>query len=541
MCNYYNAILLQQWDKDLRPSVQAPTTNTSTTVTVTIAAHGGNTGDTVSITGSAAVGGVPADDLNKDHVIDVIDVDTFVITVDTAATSTVAAGGGTSITAVFEISPGNKLLVEGYGWGTGTYARGFWGLGSTVPVDLPQRDWWLDNFDNDIVATIRNGPIYYWERGTNADAGVSLGTRAVLLSSLGGATDVPLLAMQTLVSQNDKHLLAFGCTPFGGGDPDLLLIRWSNQDEPKNFTPAVTNSAGFIRVSRGSRIVRALATRQEILVWTEGQLYSLQFLGTTDVFGLQELADNISMLSPRGCVAVNNQVYWMGHDKFYAYTGAIQTLPCSVREYVFTDLNYTQADQIICGTNEGYNEIWWFYPSETSNWNDRYVVYNHLEEIWYYGTMERTAWLDSPLRDFPQAVTTGQNVAEGNIFFQEYGVDADGTAMESYIQSSDFDLGDGDQFMLSKRIIPDLNFSESEAAEPEVNFQVRPRNFPGSTFQSDVSDSANVVETSVGVYTDQIFLRARARQMALKISSDGLGVKWQLGSPRIDVRPDGRR
>ena len=460
---------------------------------------------------------------------------------DTAASSTVAAGGGTSITAVFEISPGNKLLVEGYGWGTGTYARGFWGLGSTVPVDLPQRDWWLDNFDNDIVATIRNGPIYYWERGTNADAGVSLGTRAVLLSSLGGATDVPLVAMQTLVSQNDKHLLAFGCTPYGGGDPDLLLIRWSNQDEPKNFTPAVTNSAGFIRVSRGSRIVRALATRQEILVWTEGQLYSLQFLGTTDVFGLQELADNISMLSPRGCVAVNNQVYWMGHDKFYAYTGAIQTLPCSVREYVFTDINYNQSDQIVCGTNEGYNEIWWFYPSGASNWNDRYVVYNHLEEIWYYGTMERTAWLDSPLRDFPQAVTTGQNVADGNIFFQEYGVDEDGVAMESYIQSSDFDLGDGDQFMLSRRIIPDLNFTESEAAEPEVNFQVRPRNFPGSTFQSDVSDSANVVETSVGVYTDQIFLRARARQMALRISSDGLGVKWQLGSPRIDVRPDGRR
>jgi hypothetical protein len=517
------------------------TTNNSTTVTVDITAHGANTGDTVSITGSAAVGGVPADDLNQDHVIDVIDVDTFVITVDTAATSTVAAGGGTAITAVFEITPGNKLLVEGYGWGTGTYARGFFGLGSTVPVDLPQRDWWLDNFDNDIVATIRNGPIYYWERGANADAGVSLGTRAVLLSSLSGATDVPLLAMQTLVSQNDKHLLAFGCTPFGGGDPDLLLIRWSNQDEPKNFTPAVTNSAGFIRVSRGSRIVRALATRQEILVWTEGQLYSLQFLGTTDVFGLQELADNLSIVSPRACISVNNQVYWMGHDKFYAYTGTVTTLPCSVREFVFTDLNYTQADQIVCGTNEGYNEIWWFYPSGTSNWNDRYVVYNHLEQIWYFGSMERTAWLDSPLRDFPQGVTTGQNVADGNIFFQEYGVDSDGVAMESYIQSSDFDLGDGDQFMLSRRIIPDLNFSESEASEPEVKFQVRPRNFPGATVQEDISDSADVVESSVGVYTDQIYLRARARQMALKISSDGLGVKWQLGSPRIDVRSDGRR
>ena len=517
------------------------TTNTSTTVTVTITAHGANTGDTVSFTGAVDVGGVPADELNISHSIDVIDVDTFVITVTTAATSSVGTGGGTAITAFFEISPGNKSLTEGYGWGTGTYGRSFWGLGSTVPVDLPQLDWWVDNFDNDVVATIRNGPIYYWERGSNPDIGVPLAVRAVLLSSLGGATDVPLLAMQTLVSQNDKHLLAFGCTPYGGGDPDLLLIRWSNQDEPKNFTPAVTNSAGFIRVSRGSRIVRALATRQEILVWTEGQLYSLQFLGTTDVFSLQELADNISMLSPRGCIAVNNQVLWMGHDKFYAYTGTVSTLPCSVREYVFTDINYTQADQIICGTNEGYNEIWWFYPSGTSNWNDRYVVYNHLENIWYYGTMERTAWLDSPLREYPQSATTGQNVADGNIFFQENGVDADGVALESYIQSSDFDLGDGDQFMLSRRVIPDINFNASEAAEPEVTFQVRPRNFPGSTFQADVSDTQTVVESSVGVYTDQIFIRARARQMALKISSDGLGVNWQLGSPRLDVRPDGRR
>ena len=362
-----------------------------------------------------------------------------------------------------------------------------------------------------------------------------------MLSSLSGATDVPAIAMQTLVSQNDKHLLAFGCTPYGGGDQDLLLIRWSNQDEPTNWTPEVTNSAGFIRVSRGSRIVRALATRQEILVWTEGQLYSLQFLGTTDVFGLQELADNISMMSPRGCVAVNNIVYWMGHDKFYAYTGRVETLPCDVREYVFNDFNYTQADAVVCGTNEGYNEIWWFYASGTSNWNNRYVVYNHLERIWYYGTLQRTAWLDSPLREYPQAATTAQDATLGSLYFHENGVDDDGVAMESYIQSSDFDLGDGDQFMLSRRIIPDLNFTGSEVAEPEVTFQIRPRNFPGSTFQSDVADSQNVVESSVGVYTNQIFVRARARQMAMKLSSDGLGVKWQLGSPRLDVRPDGRR
>ena len=510
-------------------------------VVVTIVSHGANTGDTVIFSGATAVGGVPADELNTSHIIDVIDADTFSITVTTASTSAVAAGGGTAIIASFEIEPGYGSVTLGYGWGTGTWGRSYWGLGSTQPVSLAQRDWWLDNFDNDLVANIRDGAIYYWERGSNADPGTALGTRAVLLSSLGGASDVPAIAMQVLVSQNDKHLIALGCTPYGGGDQDLLLIRWANQDDPVNWTPQVTNSAGFLSVSRGSRIVRGLATRQEILIWTEGQLYSLQFLGTTDVFGLQELADNISIISPRACTTVNNQVFWMGIDKFYAYSGRVETLPCEVREYVYNDINLYQADQIICGTNEGYNEVWWFYASGNSNWNNRYVVYNHLEKVWHYGTMERTAWLDNSLRQYPQAASTSENATTGSIYFHEYGADADGEAMAAYIQSSDFDLGDGDQFMLSKRVIPDLNFTGSEAENPEVTFQIRPRNFPGGTFQIDTADSQNVVESSVGVYTDQLFIRARARQMALKISSSDLGVKWQLGSPRIDVRPDGRR
>lgn len=532
----------------IRASFTSPATDncfatdgSTTQVTVTITAHGGNDGDTVIFSGATGpVGGVPADELNTSHIIENVTANTFTITVTTASTSA-TSGGGTGITAEFEIEPGNPSVTLGYGWGTGTWGRGYWGLGSTVPVDLPQRDWWLDNFDNDLVANIRDGAIYYWERGSFLDPSTALGTRAVLLSSLSGASDVPTVAMQTLVSQNDKHLIALGCTPYGGGNQDLLLIRWANQDDPTNWTPEVTNSAGFLSVSRGSRIVRGLATRQEVLIWTEGQLYSLQFLGTTDVFGLQELADNISIISPRACTTVNNQVFWMGIDKFYVYSGRVETLPCEVREYVYNDINVYQADQIVCGTNEGYNEVWWFYASGDSNWNNRYVVYNHLEKVWHYGTMERTAWLDSPLRQYPQAVTTGQNSTSGNLYFHEYGSDADGEAMTAYIQSSDFDLGDGDQFMLSKRVIPDLNFTGSEAENPEVTFQIRPRNFPGGTFQIDTADSQNVVESSVGVYTDQIFIRARARQMALKISSSGLGVKWQLGSPRIDVRPDGRR
>ena len=418
----------------------------------------------------------------------------------------------------------------------------------------------MDNFDNDLVANIRRGPIYYWERGSLTDPSTALGTRAVLLSSLTGNDSVPTLAMQTLISQNDKHLLAFGCQPYAGGatDFDPLLIRWASQDEPQYWNPTGTtpggaaSSAGFLRISRGSEIVAALSTRQEVLVWTDTTLYSLQYLGTTDVFSLQQLADNISLIGPRAAASANNVTYWMGTDKFYVYSGQIQTLPTTVREYVYKDINFAQADQIVSGTNEGFNEVWWFYPSAESNWNDRYVIYNHLEQVWYYGSVERTAWLDTPLRDFPTALYTEPytyddtivgNAKDGNLYQHEVGVNDDESAMTCFIQSNDFDLAEGDQFMLTRRIIPDISFNQSTAATPGVTFEMRPRNFPGSAYSSDPSDTQSVLTTSanVNVFTDQVFIRARARQMALKIASDTLDVQWQLGSPRLDVRPDGRR
>ena len=530
------------------------TTNTSPVVIVAIDAHGANDGDYVTISGEAGsgspvnIGGIPITEINAEHTATVINANAFSVTVATSANATVSSTGGTSINVTFQIEPGNAALTAGYGWGTSVWGGNppsrAWGAGSVEPVFLPQRDWWFDNFDNDLVMNIRNGPIYYWERGNNVDPSTALATPAFLLEDLAGATDVPVEAMQILVSQNDKHLLAFGCVPYGSSsvaDFDPLLIRWANQDDPGNWAPSSTNSAGFIRISRGSQIIRALTTRQEVLVWTNSNLYALQFLGTTDVFGLQELADNISIIGPRCCIAANNVVYWMGQDKFYAYSGRVETLPCTLRNYVFLDLNYNQADQIVCGTNEGYNEIWWFYPSAQSNWNDRYVVYNHLEKVWYYGTIERTAWLDSALRPLPQAVTTGQNSTAGYLYNHESGVDDDILPMDSYIQSSDIDLEDGEQFMLTRRMIPDINFDGSTVNNAEVTLQIRPRNFPGSAFSSDPADSQPVIETSVGQYTDQVFVRARARQMALKIQSADLGVQWQLGSPRIDARPDGKR
>jgi hypothetical protein len=575
------------------------TTNGSKTVTVTIAAHGAAEGDYVTFSGVVgAIGGIPEAQFNAEFIVDFITANTFTITTTTAATSS-TSGGGTTIVAAFQISVGNDNASVGTGWGAGVWSRGAWGSGSGVPVVNPQRDWFLQNFDNDLVANIRDGAIYYWQYS----GGTGVRATPLATTTIGGVapSDVPTQAMQILVSQNDKHLICFGATPFGGGTFDPLLIRWASQDQPNVWTPQVTNSAGFLRVSRGSAIVSAIATRQEILVFTEGTLSSLQFLGTTDVFGLQELADNISILSARSVAVVNNTAYWFGHDKFYAYGGRVETLPCTIRNHVFQNLNYEQSEQIVCGTNEGWNEIWWFYPTANSQVNNAYVIYNHLEKIWYYGTIDRTAWSDSSLREYPQALTAtyftgaisgttltvtnnvvgilqvgsviegtgvsagtiitalgtglggigtytvnisqlvGQTSMTGNsvIYNHEQGLNDNILPMNSYIASSDFDLVDGDQFILTKRIIPDINFQGSTATDPEVTMFIKPRNFPGNAYSN--TETGAVIETSVDIYTDQIFMRARARQMAVEIESTDLGVQWQLGSPRLDGRPDGKR
>jgi hypothetical protein len=519
------------------------TTSGSSIVTVAITGSIAEAGNYVSFTGANAIGTVTAALLNKNHEIQTaINANAFTIDVGTAANTT-GAGGGTTINAAFEIDVGFASATLGYGWGTSTWGIVGWGLNSPDPIFLPQQDWWFDQFDNDLVMNIRNGAIYYWERGTNPTPDNALATRAILLEDLGGAADVPNRAMQVLVSQNDKHLLAFGCQPYAGGSTDFdpLLIRWASQDDPGMWTPLVTNSAGFLRVSRGSEIIRAIPTKQEILVFTEATLNSLQFTGTTDVFSLQEIGDNLSIIGPRAVTIVNNMTFWMGKDKFYVYSGRVETLPCTLRNHVFTNINYEATDQIVCGTNEGWNEIWWMYPTANSDVNNAYVIFNHLERIWYYGTIDRTAWLDNPLRQFPQAIDA-DNVNElSYLYNHENGTNDDGLPMYAYIQSSDFDLMDGEQFMLTRRIIPDLNFAGSSAANPEATFVIRPRNFPGSTYQSNASNTQRVIQTTINQFTDQVFLRARARQVAFKIESTGLDTQWQLGSPRLDMRPDGKR
>lgn len=518
-----------------------PFTATSGSSTLTVSystdtAYNPEVGNYVTYSGAASLGGnITAAILNADFGYEILTVNTvgytYTINVGVNANGSDTGKGGATVTAEYDIDVGYDVDVYGYGWGAGTWGRLGWGSGAVTPVVLQQRDWFFNNFDNDLVMNIRNGPIYYWERS----AGVT--SRAALLSAttINGVApaDVPTETTEILVSQNDKHLLAFGATPYGGGDFDPLLIRWATQDQPNVWTPLVTNSAGFIRLSRGSKIVCAVTTRQEILVYTEGTLNSLQFLGTADVFSIQELADNISVISPRCVSVVNNVAYWMGKDKFYAYSGRVETLPSTLRNHVFTNLNYNQADQIVSGTNEGWNEIWWFYPTANSQVNDAYVVYNHLEKIWYYGTIHRTAWLDSPVREYPQAV------GDYKLYNHELGTNDDQLPLLANIASSDFDLVDGDQFILTKRIIPDISFSGSTANTPTATMYIKPRNFPGNAYTN--TESQNVIETSVDVYTEQIFMRARARQMAIEIASTDLNVQWQLGSPRLDGRPDGRR
>jgi hypothetical protein len=531
-------------------------TSGSSVITVSDTGFGSSAGDFVTFSGAVSLGGnITAAVLNQNYEIaTVVNSSTYTIIAKNPSTGAAvlanasdSGDGGASVVGEYEIPTGPALNILGYGWGAGAWSGNYgWGLSGDTPFTTQQQDWWFDNFDNDLVMNIRNGAIYYWERGSLTIPTTALAVRATLLSSLTGANSVPAEAMQVLVSQNDKHLLALGCTPYYTTGPvpdaDPLLIRWASQDEPQVWNPSGANSAGFIRVSRGSKIVRGLATRQEILIWTNSNLYSLQYTGTTEVFALQELADNISIIAPRAVASANNITYWMGQDKFYVYTGQVQTLPCTLREYVYSDINFSQADQIIAGTNEGFTEIWWFYPSANSNWNDRYVIFNHLENCWYYGNIVRTAWLDTALRGNPLAASTEQDADSGYLYEHEVGVDDDGAPMTAYIESNDFDLGDGEQFMLTRRLIPDFSFNRSTASSPELTMTIKTKRFSGSPYASDAADTQSVVEVPINAsYTGQVFLRARGRQVAFRVESDDLGVQWQLGSVRLDVRPDGRR
>ena len=418
---------------------------------------------------------------------------------------------------------------------------------SSVSVEL--RLWSQSNFGEDLLFSPRGGALYLWQPGSGVTP--SFGTRGTAVTG----TDVPAVINEIMVSDTSRIVIAFGCNDYGSYGTtalDPLLIRWSAQESYTDWTPAATNQAGSYRLSHGSTIVGALQTRQEIVVWTDAAIYSMQYLGPPYIYGFNLLADNISIASPNAMATAAGVVYWMGVDKFYMYSGRVETLPCSVRTFVFQDINRNQFSQFFAGTNEGFSEVWWFYCSANSDVIDRYVIFNYLDRVWYYGTLGRTAWLDSPLRDFPQAAT------ENNIIvFHEAAVDNGETnppsAISCYVQSSDFDIGDGHNYGFVWRIIPDITFDGSDTTgatsdKPAVNFTVRPRQNPGSNY--GLADNPTVTSAqsyagqttyNVQQFTEIVYTRIRGRQMAFKVESNSIGTQWQLGVPRIDTRPDGRR
>ena len=381
--------------------------------------------------------------------------------------------------------------------------------------------------------------------------GAEVNTSSTGTGDVSLIVDVPTVQNNITVSDSSRFLIAFGCNDYGSSVLDPMLIRWSAQDDVYNWTPDATNQAGFTRLSHGSEIITTVQTRQEIVVFTDSSVYSLQYLGPPYVWAPQLLGDNISIMSPNSAVIASGIVYWMGVDKFYAYDGRVQTLNCDLRRYVFQDLNQEQALQVFCGTNEGFNEVWWFYCSANSTTVDKYVIYNYLEKIWYYGTMERTAWLDSGLLPYPIAANYDSTALTGNLINHEQGLNDDTTgtpaAISAYISSSEFDIGDGHNFGFVWRVLPDLTFENAEDAPNGDKATVTMELYGLANSGSGVtSDASQPVRASSAYYiteefTGMIFTRLRGRQMIFKISSNQVNTAWQLGAPRIDIRPDGRR
>ena len=511
-------------------------TNGSNTVVVTHTAHNASTGDFVTFSGATAFGGITAPDLNKEFQITYLTANTYSITLSVAATST-ASGGGAAVSAAYQVSTGAAAATEYNGWGAGTWGAGGWGQAATTGVTTQLRLWNAHNYGQNLVYGPRGGPIYYWD-ASNLTANFS--NRGVLLSSIGGASNVPLFQNKLMVSDTSRFVIVFGTNEIGSATLDPLFIRWSDQENILEWNPAITNQAGGQRLSSGSKIITAISTKQEIVVFTDSAVYSMQYVGPPYIWGFSQIADNISIMSPQSMAAANNMVYWMGKDKFYMYSGRVETLPCSLRNYVFSDINLDQFDQVICGTNEGFNEIWWFYCSANSTINDRYVVFNHLDRAWYYGTMQRTAWLDSGIRERPMGVK------DNKILYHEVGND-DGSvtpaaSINAYIESADFDIDDGDRMSFVWRMIPDVTFTNSESGAPTVTVVVKPRDFSGAAYKPEAPEAViRAVKSPVELYTKQVYLRFRGRQMAFRIESDSIGTAWQLGDPRVDLRTDGRK
>jgi hypothetical protein len=525
-------------------------TSGSSEITVSHTAHGAVVNDFVTYSGAVSLGGnITADVLNQEYYItEVVDDDNYKIVArqaDTPIWSITDGGqlnpvtvnadgsdtgnGGASVVGAYQINTGLDISVSGAGWGAGTWGRSTWGSASQEDiVTNTLRLWTHDNFGEDLLMNVRDGGIYYWDK-TNG-----LSTRAVNITSLVGANKTPSVAKQVLVSDTDRHVIAFGCDPEADpGVQDPLVIRFSSQESLTDWESTATNTAGELRLGSGSEIIRAVETRQQILVFTDTTIYSMQFLGPPFTFGVNSLSENITIAGPNSVIAVDDNVFWMGRSEFYVYSGSVQRLPCTVREFIFSNINEGQLQKITAGLNSQFSEIWWFYPSADSEENNRYVVYNYLENVWYYGVLPRTVWLDRGIWQYPIAAST-----DGYLYDHEFGFNDGSTSPESpivaYIRSSPLDLADGEQFTFIRRMLPDVGFENSTALSPSVDITTRVRNAPGGTYFR--SETSTVLQE-----TEQVFLRLRGRQFSVLVESNDLNVSWRLGSLRYDLQPDGRR
>jgi len=519
-------------------------TLSSSTVTVTDTAHGGITGDFVTFSGATGLGGnITATVLNAEYQITVIDVNSYTITVSVTASAADVSGspgGGAAVVAAYQIATGPEVEIPIVGWGAGGWGAGPWGTGATAINSLQL--WNQYNFGENLLFGPRGAGLYYWSTTPGVTA------RGVNLTTLGDA-QTPTVQNYIIVSDTSRFTLVFGTNDPNSATPtvlDPMFIRWSDQENPLVWTPAITNQAGSIRLSHGSQIITAIQTRQEIVTFTDQAVYSLQYLGPPYVWGTQLLGDNISVISPNCVALASGIVYWMGVDKFYMYDGRVQTLNCDLRRYVFSDLNQGQSEQVFASTNEGFNEVWWFYCSANSSTVDKYVVFNYLEKLWYYGTMARTAWLDSGLLTFPIAATYLNNIVN-----QEDGIDDNSTAttapIEAYISSCEFDIEDGHNFGYVWRVLPDLTFGESmtapDGSQPQVTLTLYPMANSGSGTGTPAAAGINkIAEYNITEeFTGIVYTRVRGRQLILKMGSNQIGTSWQMGAPRIDIRKDGRR
>lgn len=531
------------------------TSNGLAVLTITDTGHGAGYGDYVTLSGATGpIAGIPAAEINAEHSITrVVDANTYEITVTTSANAA-TTGGGAAVVAEYQLSVGLAYQVAGTGWGASVWqGDGFmpaglqvsWGETTTPTISGSLRVWTQAAFGEDLLFCARDAEIYYW------DSSGGTGARAVYLTDVGGASDVPTIACCVLVTDS-RHVVALGCNPLGSAVQDPLMVRWADSESIVDWTPTATNTAGGQRLTVGTKILGARNSRVETLIWTDAALYSMSYIGGDLEFGFQQIGTPISILGPNAMAVVGGTAYWLGHDKFYMYNGTVQTLSCPLIRMLIDNINHEQEYQIFAGTNEQFTEVTWFYCSTGSLTVDSYITYNYNENIWYFGTLARSAWADSGIRSNPMAADNVNNV----LVYHEQGVDDNSTgipsAINSYIESSDFDLGDGHQFMFISRIIPDVSFEGSTAATPQATITLKTRNSPGSTWATSSNQpsastitstelAASIFTSPIEEYTPQAWVRLRGRQAAFRIESNAVGVKWQLGALRLDIRPDGRR